>query len=233
MTMPGLDLLIRVGLATVLGIIIGIERQWRARAAGLQTMALICMGAALFLILSAYTFHSGQHDTSKIPASIVSGVGFLGAGVIMRQGSAVTGLNTAATMWATASVGAFAGAWMWREAITGAAVIVLGNLFLSPLAGRMDRSRSKFSREMPPADYQFDVVCGSDAEGHVRSLLSPALTHSHFQLKAVRAMVTTNSNEIALRIELSATARDDTVMEAADRTLSADPAVRSVSWTAL
>ncbi|WP_026306657.1 MgtC/SapB family protein [Smaragdicoccus niigatensis] len=228
--MPGLELLIRVGLATVLGIIIGIERQWRARVAGLQTMALVCMGAALFLILGAYTFRPEPNPT-QVAAQIVTGVGFLGAGVIMKQGFSVTGLNTAATLWATAAVGALAGAWMWREAITGAAIIVVGNTFLHPLATRMDRARTRAGREIPPADYVFEVVCTSDAEPNVRTLLTPALTRSNFQLSSMRATATTNPNEIALRIELSAAARDDAVMEDAIRTLSVDPAVRSVSWT--
>ena len=107
------------GLATLLGVAIGIERQWRARMAGLQTMALVSMGAALFVILGAYTFN-GEQDPTRVAAQIVTGIGFLGAGVIMKQGSSVTGLNTAATLWATAAVGSLAGAWMWREAVVGA-----------------------------------------------------------------------------------------------------------------
>ena len=160
MTLPGLELLLRVGLATLLGVAIGIERQWRARMAGLQTMALVSMGAALFLILGAYTFHREQ-DPTRVAAQIVTGIGFLGAGVIMKQGSSVTGLNTAATLWATAAVGALAGAWMWREAVVGAGIIIVGNTFLYPLAARMDRARSRTGREIPPADYVFEVECTS------------------------------------------------------------------------
>src|SRR6202035_943030 len=138
MTLPGLELLLRVGLATLLGIAIGVERQWRARMAGLQTMALVSMGAALFLILGAYTFHREQ-DPTRVAAQIVTGIGFLGAGVIMKQGSSVTGLNTAATLWATAAVGALAGARMWREAVSGAGIIIAVKGFLQTLAARMGR----------------------------------------------------------------------------------------------
>jgi putative Mg2+ transporter-C (MgtC) family protein len=116
MNMPAAELLVRVGLATVLGLAIGIERQWRSRMAGLQTMALVSMGSALYL--GAYGFHRDT-DPTRVVAQIVTGVGFLGAGVIMKQGSWVTGLNTAATLWATAAVGALAGAWAWREAVAG------------------------------------------------------------------------------------------------------------------
>jgi putative Mg2+ transporter-C (MgtC) family protein len=232
MTLPGLELLVRVGFATLLGIAIGIERQWRARMAGLQTMALVSMGAALFLILGAYTFHREQ-DPTRVAAQIVTGIGFLGAGVIMKQGSSVTGLNTAATLWATAAVGALAGAWMWREAMVGSAIIIAGNTFLHPLAARMDRARSNAGREIAPAEYIFEVQCASEAEPRVRALVITALTRAGFQLKSVRSMGTTTPNEIALRAQLSAHARDDAVMEETVRALSVDPAVKSVSWTAL
>jgi putative Mg2+ transporter-C (MgtC) family protein len=232
MTLPGLELLIRVGFATLLGIAIGIERQWRARMAGLQTMALVSMGAALFLILGAYTFHREQ-DPTRVAAQIVTGIGFLGAGVIMKQGSSVTGLNTAATLWATAAVGALAGAWMWREAIVGAAIIIAGNTFLYPLAMRMNRARSKAGREIAPADYVFEVQCASDAERRLRALVITAFTQADFQLKSVRLMGTTTPNEIALRAEVSARTRDDAVMEETVRALGVDPEVRSVSWTSL
>jgi putative Mg2+ transporter-C (MgtC) family protein len=231
MTMPALELFVRVGLATLLGIAIGVERQWRARMAGLQTMALVSMGAALFLVLGAYTFHREQ-DPTRVAAQIVTGIGFLGAGVIMKQGSSVTGLNTAATLWATAAVGALAGAWMWREAIAGAGIIIAGNTFLYPLAARMDRARSRAGREIPPAEYIFEVQCASDAEPRLRGLVVAALSQAHFQLKSVRSIGATTPNEIALRVELSAAARNDAVMEETVRSLSVDPAVRAVSWTA-
>ena len=232
MTLPALEMLVRVGLATLLGIAIGVERQWRARMAGLQTMALVSMGAALFLILGAYTFHREQ-DPTRVAAQIVTGIGFLGAGVIMKQGSSVTGLNTAATLWATAAVGALAGAWMWREAIVGAAIIIAGNTFLYPLAMRMNRARSKAGREIAPADYVFEVQCASDAERRLRALVITAFTQADFQLKSVRLMGTTTPNEIALRAEVSARTRDDAVMEETVRALGVDPEVRSVSWTSL
>src|ERR1700736_6935767 len=232
MTLPGLELLLRVGLATLLGLAIGVERQWRSRMAGLQTMALVSMGSALYVILGAYGFNRDV-DPTRVIAQIVTGVGFLGAGVIMKQGSSVTGLNTAATLWGTAAVGALAGAWMWREAIVGAGIIIAGNTFLYPLAARMDRARSKTGREISPAEYVFEVQCESDAEPRVRGVVVAALSQADFQLKSVRSMGTTNPNEIALRAELSAAARNDAVMEETVRALSVDPAVGSVSWTAV
>jgi putative Mg2+ transporter-C (MgtC) family protein len=135
---PGLDLLLRVGLATLLGIAIGMERQWRSRMAGLQTMALVSMGSALFTIMGAYDFPT-QGDRNRVAAAIVTGIGFLGAGVIIKEGTTVLGLNTAATLWATAAVGALCGVWMWREAIVGTALILVGNGLLYPLSKWVDK----------------------------------------------------------------------------------------------
>ena len=229
MHMPAVEMLARVGLATVLGVAIGIERQWRSRMAGLQTMALVSMGSALYLVLGAYTFGRAT-DPTRVAAQILTGVGFLGAGVIMKQGLSVTGLNTAATLWATAAVGALAGAWMWKEAVAGAAIIIAGNGFLHPLAGWMDRLRFNTGREVPPADYLLDVVCAADAEAALRALIVQTVTRPGFHLESLRSVDTGIPNEARVRAELSAAQRDDTVLDTAVGALSAESTVRAVRW---
>jgi putative Mg2+ transporter-C (MgtC) family protein len=146
MNQPGLELLVRVGLAALLGVAIGLERQWRSRMAGLQTMALVSLGSALFTIMGAYSFPD-HGDRNRVAAQIVTGIGFLGAGVIIKTGMTVFGLNTAATLWATAAVGALCGVWMWREAVVGAVIIIAGNGLLYPLAKWIDRRPQKPDRE--------------------------------------------------------------------------------------
>jgi putative Mg2+ transporter-C (MgtC) family protein len=223
-------MLMRVGLATGLGIAIGVERQWRSRMAGLQTMALVSMGAALFLILGAYTFERDT-DPTRVAAQIVTGIGFLGAGVIMKQGLSVTGLNTAATLWATAAVGALAGAAAYREAITGAVIIIAANGFLHPLAIRMDRTRFSSGRENPPADYVFEVICENDAEIAIKTQIVGAVTRPGFQLKSLRSFDTAMPNEVQVRVELSATTRNDDLLENAVSLFSAEPKVKAVRWS--
>ena len=227
--MLALELIVRVGLATVLGLAIGIERQWRSRMAGLQTMALVSMGSALFLILGAYTFHRDT-DPTRVAAQIVTGIGFLGAGVIMKQGMSVTGLNTAATLWATAAVGALAGAWAWREALAGAAIIIAANSFLHPLAARMDRVHSRAGREIPPADYLLEVACAPDAEQTARNAIVQAVNQPGLQLHSLRVVEGAPSDQVGLRAEVSAASRDDTLLENSVRALSVQPGVRSVRW---
>lgn len=97
--MSTLEMLLRLGAGIGLGALIGIERQYRARMAGLRTNALVAAGSALFVLLSANGFHGGDADPTRVAAQIVSGIGFLGAGVILRDGVNIRGLNTAATLW--------------------------------------------------------------------------------------------------------------------------------------
>lgn len=130
-----LDFLTRLGIAALLGIAIGFERQWRQRAAGLHTSSLVSIGAALFALLD---LSLAAGDTTRIVAGVVTGVGFIAGGVILRSGLNVTGLNTAATIWATAAVGALSGFGLWLQAVAGAVAIILLNLLLQPLANAID-----------------------------------------------------------------------------------------------
>ena len=111
---------IRLGLALILGAFIGAERQWRQRMAGLRTNALVAAGAAMFVMLTALT--ATADDSFRVAGQVVSGIGFLGAGVILRNGLNITGLNTAATLWCSAAIGTLAGYGMYGSAITGAVV---------------------------------------------------------------------------------------------------------------
>lgn len=134
--LTALELAARLGVGALAGIAIGLERQLRHRAAGLQTSALVCMGAALFATI-APSF--GVPTNLAIIANIVTGIGFLAGGVILKDGMSVSGLNTAATIWASAAVGALAGLGVFYEAALGAIVIVLLNAAMGPLADYVNR----------------------------------------------------------------------------------------------
>ncbi|WP_280379599.1 MgtC/SapB family protein, partial [Nocardia wallacei] len=121
--MTTFEMLARLATGVGLGVAIGLERQYRARMAGLRTNALVCAGATLFVLLSAHGFHGGTADPTRVAAQIVSGIGFLGAGVIMREGASVRGLNTAATLWCSAAIGALAGAGMYGTAAAGTVAV--------------------------------------------------------------------------------------------------------------
>jgi putative Mg2+ transporter-C (MgtC) family protein len=134
-----LDLLVRLALAVVLGGLIGLEREWAGKPAGLRTNILICLGSALFTDLSIATALEAnvanqaaaiefRADPARIAAQIISGIGFLGAGAIIESRGSVTGLTTAATIWVVAAVGMAVGAGAYVSAI-GATALVLFVLF--------------------------------------------------------------------------------------------------------
>src|ERR1700749_3572974 len=120
-----------LGVATLLGACIGFERQWRQRMAGLRTNTLVAIGAASFVVFESLLPAGGNPD--PVAAQVVSGIGFLGAGIIFREGLQVSGLNTAATLWCSAAVGLLAGSGHPLHAAAATAFVVLVNLTLRPL----------------------------------------------------------------------------------------------------
>jgi len=140
-----LDVLFRLGVAAGLGAVIGLERELDEKAAGLRTHMLVSLGAALFTMVGAYGFHDFltgggaivRTDPSRIAAQVVTGIGFLGAGVIFRQGFTVRGLTTAASLWVVAAVGMASGAGFWKGAVVGA---VVGIVSLRPLVWLKNRA---------------------------------------------------------------------------------------------
>jgi putative Mg2+ transporter-C (MgtC) family protein len=126
------DLIFRILMALLAGSVIGFERQWHRKSAGLRTNTLVAIGAALYVILSIQmTQESG--DVTRIIGQIVTGVGFLGAGIIFREGPSIHGLTTAATVWCSAAIGSMAGAGYFIESIIATITIVLVNIVLVPI----------------------------------------------------------------------------------------------------
>lgn len=120
-----IDILFKVFLSVIFGLIIGYEREHSGKSVGIRTLSLICLGSTLFCIMSPTIFGG---DNSRIVAQVVSGIGFLGAGIIFKNGDEVHGLTTAATVWATAAVGALVGVGMYVEAFIGTLAILFINV---------------------------------------------------------------------------------------------------------
>ena len=134
---PFLDTVVSLVAAFVLGTLIGAERQYRQRTAGLRTNVLVAVGAAAFVDLGMRI--AGSAEAVRVISYVVSGVGFLGAGVIMKEGMNVRGLNTAATLWCSAAVGACTGADMLAEGALLTVLIIAGNTLLRPLVNAINR----------------------------------------------------------------------------------------------
>jgi putative Mg2+ transporter-C (MgtC) family protein len=134
---PGIPWVFYLVMAFLLGGAIGMERQLHQRMAGLRTNVLVSTGAAMFCIMSY--FFPVQGEVLRVPAQVVAGIGFLGAGVIMREGFSVKGLDTAATLWCSAAVGALCGMGLWRQAAVGTGLILLANAVLRPIMEKIHR----------------------------------------------------------------------------------------------
>lgn len=136
-------------LAFVLSSIIGVEREWKDKGAGLRIYATVGTSAALLTLISKYGFTDviiAQHlssDPARVAAQIVTGVGFLGAGLILTRGGAVSGLTTAATMWLTAAIGMAVGSGLWLLALTVVVLHVISSLGYDVLAKRINPESSK------------------------------------------------------------------------------------------
>ncbi|WP_344575301.1 MgtC/SapB family protein [Streptomyces lunalinharesii] len=228
-----------LGVALLLGAAIGLERQWRARGAGLRTTALVAAGAALFVMLSKYGFADladiphQTYDGSRVAAQIVSGIGFLGAGVIMRSGERVHGLNTAATMWCAAAVGALCGAQMQPVAAIGTAGIVFVHTVLRPLARWVDRTSSGGEEaDAVPCRYAIRLRCTTDALPQVRTRLVRELHGESFSLVAVRGGPVDASTDRAVNAVVSAPDRWEPRVEQVVGRLAREAGVREAAWRA-
>jgi putative Mg2+ transporter-C (MgtC) family protein len=118
-----IEIAIRLVLAAVFGAAVGYERRSADKPAGLRTLSLVAVGSALFTVISSFSFETA--DQSRVAAQIVTGVGFLGAGVILRSGVGVSGLTTAATIWATAAIGMAVGSGLYIASIGGTALMLV------------------------------------------------------------------------------------------------------------
>ena len=143
------DFILRITVAAILGGAIGLEREYREKAAGFRTHFLVALGSALFMIISVYGFEGGltsanhRLDVSRVAAQVVSGIGFIGAGSIVFQKNMVVGLTTAAGVWVTAAIGLACGSGMYLLSTAATVLVLIGfeafNLFLR----RVDKRKAK------------------------------------------------------------------------------------------
>jgi putative Mg2+ transporter-C (MgtC) family protein len=167
------DVLLRLAVAAALGASIGLERELRERAAGLRTHLLVAVGSCMFTLVSAYAWgsftfgHGTSFDPSRIAAQIVTGIGFLGAGAIIRQGISVRGLTTAATLWVVAGIGMAAGAGYYRGAVLGTAVVLVA-LWPLRIIGAAIAARARHGRlivEVRPGESAALVLSALEESG--------------------------------------------------------------------
>jgi putative Mg2+ transporter-C (MgtC) family protein len=169
--------------AFFLGTLIGAERQYRQRSAGLRTNVLVALGAAAFVDLG---MRAGGPGSTQVMAYVVSGIGFLGAGAIMKEGVNIRGLNTAATLWCSAAVGAAAGAGFLIEATMLTALVVAGNTLLRPLVNAINRI--PLDEQASEAIYEMRLTAAPERAAQAREALVDALEGANYPVSDVETV---------------------------------------------
>lgn len=218
-----LDTLVSVAVAFALGGAIGFERQVRQRTAGLRTNTLVAVGAAVFVDLANRL--AGHDGAVHVVAYVVSGIGFLGAGAIMKEGANITGLNTAATLWGSAAVGAD----LVGEALVAALFVLATNTLLRPVANRINRR--PVHEETAEATYAMYVICTRSAQRAVRERLVALLEAADYPVRDVDQHPF-GEHDAEIEAVLYATAVEADQLDQVVAALEREPGVSQAFWNA-
>ncbi len=209
----------RLGVAMVLGALIGTERAWHHSMAGPRTNALVSCGSAVFLMLGSLL---GGDGAARIAAQIVSGIGFLGGGVILKEGVNIRGLNTSATIWCSAAIGTMAGSGKLIYAALAAACVIVVNLVFRPLAMKLNPMEIY---------YELDIVARPADVVHCRSLLLNTMSRDVLTLQSMKSRPI--EDRVRLTACLKAETQCDRVLEQLVARLLHDESLAGASWRPL
>ena len=210
----------RILVCFILSFFIGLERQWHRRITGLRTNVLVCLGSFLFTYLAVSL--SIVSDSTRIAAQVVSGIGFLGAGVILKDGGRVTGLNTAATLWCNAAIGVLCAYGLLNEAIVGTIFILISNVLLRKLNIKMLDSDIQSNN-----NYIVTLVCKEKYSSQIRKEMIDWLENSNIVLKELNCY---DIEESKIRMKLSLSTSNANEMEKLIHHFSVDNNLLSLSY---
>jgi len=220
-----LDSIVSLTAAFVFGALIGAERQYRQRTAGLRTTVLVAVGAAAFVDLAQRI--AGTAEAVRVISYVVSGIGFLGAGVIMKDGTNVRGLNTAATLWCAAAVGACTGTDMLAEGALLTFFILFGNTALRHLVNMINRI--PISERDGEATYEVSVISTLDAMPQARDLLVEKLEAANYGISDVE-VIERGETKAEIKATLVHIALDPAGLEAVLVEVAKAPGVLHTTW---
>jgi putative Mg2+ transporter-C (MgtC) family protein len=224
--MMTLNTFLSLFVAFALGTAIGFERQWRQRTAGLRTNVLVAVGAAAFADMGLRL--AGYEGRVRIIAYVVSGIGFRGAGVIVKDGAGIRGLNTAATLWCSAAVGAFAGAGLLAESVVLAAFVLSGNTLLRPLVDWVNRH--PMSAQTTEAQYRVLAVGDREHVAEIRDLLEEMLARADYPVHDIDVL-SEDQDQIELAAHLVPTRAEHSELDQVVTELERSPFIRSAIWS--
>lgn len=222
------EFIIRLLVALFLGSGLGLERQWRQRMARLLTNSLVCIGACLFVMLSLMM--EGDSSRTRVIAQVVSGIGFLAGGVILREGANIRGLNTAATIWCTAAIGALTGSGFISKAFIGAIIVIFAHLFLTPLGDIINETSLR--DEPSQRCYLCTIICSREHECNLREkFLNYLEQHESFEIRSMHSEKLAGANiEVKIKANIVATGRQDRDLDYIISNLSLESMVIKATW---
>ncbi|MGC9162900.1 MAG: MgtC/SapB family protein [Thiomonas sp.] len=223
---PRVQILVSLLMAFVLGGIVGYERQYRQRTAGLRTNVLVAVGAALFVNMADRL--DGHGGSVRVISYVVSGIGFLGAGVIMREEGNVRGINTAATLWGSAAIGAACGAMLFFEASLGAMFVLAANTLLRPLVNAMNRQ--PLDTEAVEATYTVYVIAAKEDRQNTLERVAQMLESAGYPIRELQQHPF-GQGEVEIEATLMATSVDGDALDALVEGLSTLPQVHQAFWS--
>jgi putative Mg2+ transporter-C (MgtC) family protein len=228
MTLTTLQFALRLSAALLLGALVGLERQWRQRMAGTRTNALVAAGGAAF-VMCGLLLDNDPSARGRIVSYVVSGVGFLGAGVIFKDGGNVRGLNTAATIWCSAAIGALSGLGALYLALVLATSVLATNMVLRPIAYRLHPALP----EPLPVEtlYQIKVLCKISRDAYIRSLLLSTISHLPVTLQSIHGEQDDANHQVQIRAGVTTAGRNNEAIEQVVMRLSIEDDVSSISWS--
>lgn len=213
-------------VALVCGAAIGSERQIRQRMAGLRTNALVALGSAAFVIFSG--LYPDEVSPTRVAAQIVSGIGFLGAGIIFRDGFTIYGINTAATLWCAAGVGMMAGAGAWPYALLLSVFVVFVNLGLRPLVKWI--KRHTLAGRPVLRQFRVSVTCEIAREAEVRAFLLRTFAVAGLHLTEIAARPSTLPGMLDILANIMGEGATQIGLDQALARLAAEPGLGRVAW---
>jgi putative Mg2+ transporter-C (MgtC) family protein len=196
--------------------------------AGTRTNALVAAGAAAF-VMCGLLIDGDPSARGRIVSYVVSGVGFLGAGVIFKDGANVRGLNTAATVWCSAAIGALCGLGALNLAVVLTATVLFTNMVLRPLAYRLH----PVLPEATPAEtrYEIQIACRLSVVAHIRTLLLSTITSLPVTLQSIHGEQDDDQDQTHIRAELTTAGRNNEAVEQVVMRLSTEDDVSTLSWS--
>lgn len=225
------EFMLRLGSALLLGGAIGFERQWRQKSAGLRTNTLVSLGAAAYILLSVHINGVDGGDAGRIAAQIVTGIGFLGAGVIMKDGLNIQGLNTAATIWCSAAVGCLAGMGMFTESMIVTGAIISTHLIMRPISDKLSKITSYKKGKKEESFYILTLLCKESMEVQVRSFIVQFLDASDkYLLRSIARKPTEDADVIVIKVKFSTVGRQEDMLESLIHKLTVERGVEQASW---